>query len=347
MEKYRDIRSMTIVDLEHQLTANGHPKFRAKQVFDWVQKGVVSFDAMKNLPKPLLSYLKDHYRLDNVRVVKQLKSKKDGTQKFLFELFDHHIIEAVYMPYKHGNSICISTQVGCRMGCSFCASTKDGLVRNVTAGEMLGQIWAVQSATGNLISNVVLMGSGEPLDNYEEVQRFLELVNHERGLHIGMRHITLSTCGLVPEIDRLAELQLQLTLAISLHAVSNELRSEMMPVNQKYPIEELLAACARYIAKTNRRLTFEYALVEGVNDSTEQAKALSQLLKNLLCHVNLIPVNPIDEETYQPSREKRVEAFKRTLERKGINATVRREMGRDINAACGQLRKSYMEEHNS
>ncbi len=347
METRKDIRSMDIKALEAILIENKFPKFRAKQVFDWVQKGTKEFEQMQNLPQKLRTFLASTFRLSNVQIVTQLKSKKDGTQKFLFELFDHHIIEAVYMPYKHGNSICISTQVGCRMGCSFCASTKDGLVRDVTAGEMLGQIWKVQEATSSRINNVVLMGSGEPLDNFKEVERFLELVNHERGLNIGMRHITLSTCGLVEEIDLLSQKKWQLTLAISLHAANDQLRSEMMPINKKYNLDVLINACKRYVDETGRRLTFEYALVEGVNDSVADARELSQLIKGILCHVNLIPVNPIDEESFKPSAEKKIQQFKDVLDKNRIPTTVRREMGRDINAACGQLRKSYIDDQKN
>lgn len=344
MDLKLDIRSMNNAEIEKNIVENGFKKFRAKQIFDWVQKGVTKFEDMKNLPKPLIEYLEGTFILDNIKVVELLKSKDDGTQKFLFKLNDNHVIEAVYMKYKHGNSICISTQVGCRMGCSFCASTKDGLVRNVKAGEMLGQIWAVQEATNSRISNVVLMGSGEPLDNFVEVERFLNLVNDERGLNIGMRHITLSTCGMVPEIELLSQKMLQITLAISLHAPNDKLRTEMMPINRKYPIADLLEACRKYIEHTNRRITFEYALVEGVNDSEDQARELASILKNINCHVNLIPVNPIVEEEFKPSKKLRIDSFKATLLKSGINATVRRELGIDIDAACGQLRKRYMDQ---
>ena len=276
-------------------------------------------------------------------IVEVYKSKLDGTEKFLLAFPDGNLIESVLMRYKHGNSICISTQVGCRMGCKFCASTIEGRVRNLTTGEILSEVLAVQEYIGERISNIVLMGSGEPLDNYDNVVKFLEVVSADYGLNIGQRHITLSTCGIVPKIYELADKELSITLAISLHAFSDEKRKEIMPIANKYSIDELLEACRYYLKKTNRRITFEYALVKDVNDGKEDAKALGNLLAGMLCHVNLIPVNEIKENTFKRSSKKTIEDFSEILKSKNIEVTTRREMGSDINAACGQLRRSYME----
>lgn len=318
------------------------PSFRGKQLFEWVQKGVTSYDDMNNIPKNMKAALKD-YDLENMTIVDVLHSKSDGTRKYLMKLADGHTVECVYMKYKHGNTLCISTQVGCRMKCSFCASTLHGLARQLNAGEMIGQIFTVQNDTNTRISNVVLMGSGEPLDNYDEVLRFLRLVNHPKGLNISMRSITVSTCGLVPRIKDLMAEKLQITLAISLHATDNVKRSELMPVNKSYDIESLLAVCKEYTNFTGRRITFEYALIAGENDSEEEAHRLGQLIKGMSCHVNLIPINPVKEKSYQATSQENARAFQRVLSHYHIEATIRRELGADIDAACGQLRNQHLE----
>lgn len=324
------------------LKENSESSFRAKQIFSWVYKGIFSFDEMKNLPKNLKEKLNSNFKIYIPEVVDVYSSNLDGTKKMLLKLEDGNLIESVIMKYKHGNTICVSTQVGCRMGCKFCASTIEGRVRNLTSGEILGQVLRAGEVEGERISNIVLMGSGEPLDNYDNVVKFLREVNAEYGLNIGQRHITLSTCGLVPKIRDLSNEGLNVTLAISLHAFSDEKRREIMPIANKYSISEILEECRNYIEKTNRRVTFEYSLVKDINDSKEDAKALSKLLKGILCHVNLIPVNEIKENSFKRSSEKTIEEFAQILKSAGIEATVRREMGSDINAACGQLRRSYM-----
>lgn len=324
------------------LKENSESSFRAKQIFSWVYKGIFSFDEMKNLPKNLKEKLNSNFKVYIPEVVDVYSSNLDGTKKMLLKLEDGNLIESVIMKYKHGNTICVSTQVGCRMGCKFCASTIEGRVRNLTSGEILGQVLRAGEVEGERISNIVLMGSGEPLDNYDNVVKFLREVNAEYGLNIGQRHITLSTCGLVPKIRDLSNEGLNVTLAISLHAFSDEKRREIMPIANKYSISEILEECRNYIEKTNRRVTFEYSLVKDINDSKEDAKALSKLLKGILCHVNLIPVNEIKENSFKRSSEKTIEDFAQILKSAGIEATVRREMGSDINAACGQLRRSYM-----
>ncbi|WP_315067352.1 23S rRNA (adenine(2503)-C(2))-methyltransferase RlmN [uncultured Clostridium sp.] len=333
----------TLEELKIWMKENGESAFRGQQILSWVYKGVVEFEDMKNMPKSLISKLKENFVIDLPKIIEVYKSNIDGTEKFLFAFKDGNLIESVLMRYKHGNSICISTQVGCAMGCKFCASTIEGKVRNLTTGEILSQILVVQKYINERISNVVLMGSGEPLDNYENVVKFLEVVSAEYGLNIGQRHITLSTCGLVPKIYELADRDLSITLAISLHAFSDEKRREIMPIANKYSINEILEACQYYIRKTNRRITFEYALVKDVNDGTEDAKALGKLLKGMLCHVNLIPVNEIKENSYKRSSKKSIDDFSEILKNHGIEVTVRREMGSDINAACGQLRRSYIQ----
>ena len=307
-------------------------------------KLVGSFDEMTNISASFRQILKERCYLTKLEPVEILTSAIDGTKKYLFQLEDGNIIESVLMRYHHGNSVCISTQVGCRMGCKFCASTLDGLERNLTAGEMLDEIYSIQRDIGERISNIVLMGSGEPLDNYDNVMKFLELISDENGLNISQRNITLSTCGLVPKIYELADRDMQITLAISLHASNDETRRELMPVARAYTIEEILKACRYFFDKTGRRLTFEYSLVAGVNDTEEGAVALGKLLKGINCHVNLIPVNPIKERDFRQSDKIAIEKFKNKLEKYGINVTIRREMGRDINGACGQLRKSYNDE---
>ena len=340
-----DIRSFKFDELEMYFLNIGEKKFRAKQVFNWVQKGVDSFDDMSNLPKKIIEKLKKDFIINNVRKIKVLNSDTDGTKKYLFELYDSNIIETVLMRYKYGNSICVSTQVGCKMGCTFCASTIGGMVRNLKAGEILGQIFSVQNDIGERISNVVLMGSGEPLDNFDEVIKFLKLVNDENGLNISMRSITLSTCGIATKIRELADYNFQITLAISLHAPNDDLRKQTMPITNRYSVSEIIDACKYYIQKTNRRITFEYALIDELNDSTNLANELGMLLKGMLCHVNLIPINNVKERGYVAAKDKKIKDFKKILEKYGITVTIRRELGSDINAACGQLRKGYMEEN--
>ncbi|CUO98750.1 ribosomal RNA large subunit methyltransferase N [Clostridium baratii] len=337
-----NLLDFTLDEFSSWLKENGESAFRAKQVYSWIYKEVWNFDDMRNLPKSLKEKLKENFKIVIPEIVEEFRSNDDDTRKLLLALEDGNLIECVIMKYKHGNTICISTQVGCRMGCKFCASTIDGRVRNLTSGEILSEIMIAQKALGERISNIVLMGSGEPLDNYDNVVKFLKEVNAEYGLNIGQRHITISTCGLVPKIYELADEGLTITLAISLHAFSDEKRKEIMPIANKYSIKEILEACDYYIKKTNRRVTFEYALVKDVNDGNEDAKALGQLLKGMLCHVNLIPVNEIKENSFKRSSNKRIEEFAEILKSKGIEATVRREMGSDINAACGQLRRSYI-----
>ena len=338
-----NLLNYTLEELKVWMQENGESAFRGKQILSWIYKGINQFDNMKNIPKPLIEKLSENFTIDLPKIIEVYKSDIDGTEKFLLGFKDGNLIESVLMRYKHGNSICISTQVGCRMGCKFCASTLEGRIRNLTTGEILSQILVVQNHIGERISNIVLMGSGEPLDNYENVVKFLEVVSAEYGLNIGQRHITLSTCGIVPKIYELADREFSITLAISLHAFSDEKRREIMPIANKYSIDEILKACRYYIDKTNRRITFEYALVKEVNDSKEDAKALGKLLKGMLCHVNLIPVNEIKENTYKRSSKKSIDDFSEILKSYGIEVTTRREMGSDINAACGQLRRSYME----
>ena len=335
----KNLKNYTYEELEVLVKEElGEPKFRAKQIFTWLYRDVTSFDAMTDLSKDLREKLKKGYTTGNLKIAEKYVSSIDETRRYLLQLDDGNFIESVLMKYHHGYTICISSQVGCAMGCAFCASTRGGKVRNLTAGEIIGQVLTVQSDLGERISNIVMMGIGEPLDNFDEVRRFLETVNHPLGLHIGHRHISLSTCGLVPRIRELADLGLQITLSVSLHASNNEKRSEIMPVNRKYPIEELLDACQYYAKKTNRRISFEYTLIQGVNDTPEEAKRLLKLLRGMLCHVNLIPVNPVQETGFKQSSRQSVERFRQVLEQGGIAATVRREMGADIQAACGQLR---------
>jgi len=332
----------TLEELKNWMKENNESAFRGTQILSWVYKGINEFDSMKNIPKPLVSKLKDNFTISLPTIIEVYKSDIDGTEKFLLGFEDGNLIESVLMRYKHGNSICISTQIGCAMGCKFCASTIEGRVRNLTTGEILAQILVVQNYINERISNIVLMGSGEPLDNYDNVIKFLELVSADYGLNIGQRHITLSTCGLVPKIYELADKKLSITLAISLHAFSDEKRKEIMPIANKYSIEEIMKSCKYYISKTNRRITFEYALVKDINDGKEDAKALGKLLKGMLCHVNLIPVNEIKENTFKRSSKKTIDDFSEILKSHGIEVTIRREMGSDINAACGQLRRSYI-----
>ena len=336
-----DIKSMTREELGAAFAAMGQPRFRAGQVFAWLHRGVRSFDEMTNLPKALREQLAGQYELTAPAVARKQVSAKDGTIKYLWRLGDGHCVESVLMRYHHGNTVCISSEVGCAMGCAFCASTRGGLVRRLRPSEMLDQVLFTGLDSGAPVSNIVLMGIGEPLDNYDNVRRFLALVNDPEGMNIGMRHISLSTCGLVPGIDRLAEEDLQLTLSVSLHAPDDALRSSLMPVNRRYPIDELLAACKRYFEKTGRRISFEYAMIDGRNDTPEMAQLLIRRLRGLPAHVNLIPLNRIEESPLQPSTRQAVAAFQKALDDAGITATVRRTLGSDIDASCGQLRKKY------
>ena len=341
----KDIKSMTKKELEGELLAMGEKVFRAGQLYQWMHvKLARSFDEMTNLSKAFREKLKEEYTYTALQAVQVQESKLDGTKKFLFELEDGNVVESVWMQYKHGNSVCISSQVGCRMGCRFCASTLDGLERNLRPSEMLDQIYAIQLLTGERVSNVVVMGTGEPMDNYDNLLRFLQLLTDENGLNISQRNVTVSTCGIVPKMRQLAGEQLQITLALSLHAATDEKRRELMPIANRYTIQELMEACAYYFEKTGRRITFEYSLVGGVNDTDEDAGRLSALAKPLNCHINLIPVNPIRERDYVQSEAGRVRAFQEKLTKNHINATVRREMGRDIDGACGQLRRKHIQE---
>ena len=340
----KDLKSMTLEEVTEEMAALGEKSFRAKQLFEWMHgRQAESFQNITTLSKGLRDRLEKEYSLPLLRVVGERISESDGTRKYLFALEDGNVIESVLMRYHHGNSVCISSQVGCRMGCRFCASTLDGLERNLRASEMLDQVYRIQSLIGERISNIVIMGSGEPLDNYENVVRFLRLVSHPQGLNISQRNLTLSTCGLVPEIRRLSDEGLQITLALSLHAPNDQVRRELMPIAHRYALDDVLKACSEYFEKTGRRLTFEYSLVQGVNDNLKEAAALAERLRGYHGHVNLIPVNPIKERSYVQSGKKAIEEFKKHLEKNGINVTIRREMGRDIGGACGQLRKSYLE----
>ncbi len=334
----KDLRNQTLEDLEQYVTSIGEKRFRAKQIYEWVAKGADTFDAFSNVSKNLRVQLEKDFYLDNCTIVKTLTSK-DGTLKTLSALKDGERVESVFMTYKHGHSACISTQVGCKMGCSFCASTLGGVVRHLNAGEYMGQLYALQKFTGKRISNVVLMGSGEPLDNYDETVRFIKMATDEKGLNLSVRNITVSTCGLPDEIEALAREGFQITLAISLHNPFDDERSELMPINRRYGLKRLMSAVETYIKITGRRVSFEYALINGINDTIRHADALGQLLRGKLVHVNLIPINAVEERAYNPSDERRIEAFKQQLIRKyRLTTTVRRELGSDINAACGQLR---------
>lgn len=339
-----NINDLTLEELEEYIVDLGEKKFHAKQIFKWIHKlGVVSFDEMTDISKSLRDKLKEKTYILDMEVLECQKSKKDGTMKFLIKLMDNCAIESVFMRYNHGNTLCVSTQVGCKMGCKFCASTKEGFERSLMASEIEGQILTVQRYTGEKISNVVYMGIGEPLDNYDNTVKSIRLINNPQGLNIGARHISLSTCGLVPNIYRLADENIQCTLSISLHATTNEKRRDIMPVANRYSIDELLTACKDYIKKTGRRISFEYALIYGKNDSYEDALSLAKLLRGMIAHVNLIPVNEIKEKEYKKATEKSIEKFMNTLNSMGVVTTVRRELGSDIDAACGQLRKKYIE----
>ncbi len=336
-----NLKSMTLPELQAVLKELGQPSYRGRQVYQWLHKGVRSYDEMKNLPQTLRAALSERYPIKPPEVARKQESGKDGTIKYLWKLWDGNCVETVLMRYRYGNTVCISTEVGCRMGCAFCASTLGGLVRRLEPFEMLDQVLFTQADSGLPVSHIVLMGIGEPMDNFDNVLRFLELVNSEDGMNISMRHISLSTCGLVPKIDALAERNLQLTLSVSLHAPSDEIRDTIMPVNRAYPTEELLAACRRYYAATNRRISFEYAMIDGVNDSVDHARLLLKRLKGLPAHINLIPLNHVEESPLQPSSREAVARFQKTLEEGGIPATVRRTLGGDIDASCGQLRRNY------
>lgn len=335
-----DVKALPQCELEAQLKARGIPAFRAKQIRNWLDRGVQSFDEMKNLPLELRAELKERYRIPTVKILRKLQSAQDSTVKYLFELSDGETVESVLMEYKHGWSQCLSTQVGCRMGCSFCATGMDGLVRNLLPSEMLSQIEAAQADCGIRVSSVVLMGMGEPLDNYDNVLRFLEMLGEEGGVHIGMRHISLSTCGLVDRIYSLMERNLQITLSISLHAPNDALRRQLMPVARKWSVDELMEACRAYTQKTGRRISFEYAMIDGVNDTDACADELAERLRGMLSHVNLIPANAVEGKAHARSKRERVKAFAERLSAQGINVTVRRTLGADINASCGQLRRA-------
>ncbi|MDO4343457.1 MAG: 23S rRNA (adenine(2503)-C(2))-methyltransferase RlmN [Eubacteriales bacterium] len=342
MEK--DIRSLDYSEIQEEMERLGEKEFRGRQIYQWLHEKMKDTPReMTNLPEKLRNTLCTQYACSDLEIVDVLESKADGTRKYLFRLGDGNVIESVLMKYHHGNSVCISSQAGCRMGCRFCASTLGGLTRNLLPGEMLDQVYKISKHTGERVSNLVLMGTGEPLDNYENVVKFIRMLSDEHGLHISQRNITVSTCGIVPGIYRLAEEGLQITLALSLHASTQEKRRELMPIANKYALPEVMEACRVYFQKTGRRMTFEYSLVGGVNDSGEDAERLAKLLEDRNCHVNLIPVNPISERDFVPPNRQAAADFKRKLEKYGINVTIRREMGRDIGGACGQLRKSYLD----
>lgn len=335
----KDILSMLPAEIEQELESIGEPKFRAKQLFSWLHKGIRSFDDMSNLPKSLREKLKDSYHLYQPKVLNKQVSMIDGTIKYLWELADGNAVETVVMEYKHGNTVCVSSQVGCRQGCAFCASTIGGLVRGLESSEILDEVLFSQLDSGKAISNIVLMGIGEPLDNFENVMRFLELVNHPDGMNIGMRHISLSTCGLIERFDDLASRNLQITLSVSLHAPDDETRSRLMPANHGRGVEQLMEACRRYYEKTGRRISFEYAMIDGVNDTETHARLLAKEAKSVSAHVNLIPLNHVEERQFKPSTSGHMKAFIKILEDEGVNVTVRRRLGSDVDASCGQLRR--------
>lgn len=343
MAEKKDIKSYNLTELKEELQALGEKPFRASQIYRWLHiEKVETFDEMTNVSKDLRAKLDENYEITVLEPVKVLISKLDGTRKYLFKIKGGSVIESVLMRYHHGNSVCISTQSGCRMGCKFCASTLNGLERNLKASELLEQIYQIEKNINEKVSNVVLMGSGEPLDNFENVTKFLELISDENGANISQRNITLSTCGLVSKMIELADMHPQITLALSLHASNDETRKELMPIAYKYSINEVLSACRYYFEKTGRRITFEYSLVSGVNDTVQEAEKLAALVKGINCHINLIPVNPIKERDFVQSEKNAILRFKSRVEKNGINVTIRREMGRDINGACGQLRNEVM-----
>lgn len=335
----KDILSMTYTELEQEICSLGVPRFRAKQVYGWLCKGVRSFAEMTNLPKDIISVLNENYHLYKPEVISKQVSAIDGTIKLLWKLHDGNSVETVVMTYEYGNTVCISTQVGCRQGCAFCASTIGGLVRGLSASEILDEVWFSQLESGKRINNIVLMGIGEPLDNFDNVIRFLELVNNPDGLNIGMRHITLSTCGLTERFDDLADKNLQITLTVSLHAPDDETRSKIMPANRGRGVDELMEACKRYNAKTGRRISFEYSMIDGVNDTEYHAKLLAKRAKYVSAHVNLILLNHVEERQFKPTTQGHMKAFVKILEDAGVNVTVRRRLGSDVDASCGQLRR--------
>lgn len=339
----KDLLSLTSMDIEEFLVSMGEKRFRGKQIFQWINKGIKDFDKMTNLSKSLRERIKDYAYITDIEIKEKLISNIDGTTKYLFLLDDYNIIEGVVMKHYHGLTACISTQVGCAMGCTFCASTLKGLVRNLRAGEMVDQVLTMQKDMGERISNIVLMGSGEPLNNFDETIKFIKIVNDEDGLNISNRHITLSTSGLVPQIKALADLRIPINLAVSLHASNDALRKQTMPIAKKYSIKELVESCKYYIDRTNRRVSFEYALIRGINDDVAHAKELSNLLKGILCYVNLIPVNTVEGKEYKKPDIEDIRKFQQVLRESGIEATIRREMGADIDAACGQLRRKYLQ----
>ncbi|MBQ7415701.1 MAG: 23S rRNA (adenine(2503)-C(2))-methyltransferase RlmN [Oscillospiraceae bacterium] len=341
-----NLKSRTLPELQALFKELGEPAFRAKQVYQWLHRGVRTYDEMTNISQPLRRLLSERYPIEAPQVVRKQQSERDGTIKYLWRLADGNCVETVLMRYHYGNTVCISTEVGCPMGCAFCASTLGGLVRRLEPHEMLDQVLFTQIDSGLPVSHIVLMGIGEPLDNFDNVMRFLELVNSQDGMNISMRHISLSTCGLVPKIDELAKRKLQISLAISLHGPNDEIRDRIMPVNKAYPIEELLAACRRYYAATSRRIHFEYAMIDGVNDRECDAKELLRRLKGLPAHINLIPLNHVEESPLKPSTRQAVARFQKILEDGGLTATVRRTLGGDIDASCGQLRRKYTKEQN-
>ena len=341
----KDLKSLNLEQLTEELLNIGEKKFRAKQIYSWIHEKLVdSFDEMTNLSKDLREKLKANYTLNSLEAVAVQTSKIDGTQKYLFRLQDGHVVESVLMRYHHGNSVCISSQVGCLMGCRFCASTIGGKVRDLYPSEMLGQIYKIQKLSGERVHNVVVMGTGEPLDNYDNLVQFIKMLTDENGLNISQRNLTVSTCGIVPKIRQLAEEKFQMTLALSLHATTQEKRKQLMPIANKYDLKEVLDACHDYYEQTGRRITFEYSLVGGVNDTKQDAEELTKLIGKFPCHVNLIPVNPIKERDFVQPNKQECQAFRNKLEKNGINVTIRREMGRDIDGACGQLRKSYLDQ---
>ena len=339
-----NLKSRTLPELQALLKELGEPAFRAKQVYQWLHRGVRTYDEMTNISQALRQKLAEHYPINAPVAVRKQESQRDGTIKYLWQLSDGNCVETVLMRYHYGNTVCISTEVGCPMGCAFCASTLGGLVRRLEPHEMLDQVLFTQIDSGLPVSHIVLMGIGEPLDNFDNVMRFLELVNSEDGMNISMRHISLSTCGLVPQIDRLAERKMQISLAISLHGPNNEIRSRIMPVNKAYPMDELIAACRRYYDATSRRIHFEYAMIDGVNDREADAKELLRRLKGLPAHLNLIPLNHVEERPLKPRSRQAVARFQQILNDGGLTATVRRTLGGDIDASCGQLRRKYTKE---
>lgn len=339
----RDIKAMLPDEIAAALAELGEPKYRAKQIFQWLARGVESFDEMTDVSKKLRETLKREFFITKLKMLRKQVSSMDGTIKYLWELPDGNAVETVVMQYRHGNTICISSQVGCRQGCAFCASTIGGLIRGLESSEMLDEVLYSERESGLKISNIVLMGIGEPLDNFDNVIRFLRLVNHPDGENIGMRHISLSTCGLTERFDDLANLNLQLTLSVSLHAPDDETRSRIMPANRGRGVEQLISACSRYYEKTGRRISFEYAMIDGVNDTPYHAKLLAQHAKRVCAHVNLIPLNHVEERQFAPSTPEHMKAFIRILEEAGVNVTVRRRLGSDVDASCGQLRKKVAE----